>query len=182
MSWSVEYHEDPERNEQKETDLLKEEIKLEREEIRILKDIRRELRPKQLSFVKIAFGGTNMATPVIGPVVLNVGDSTVASLVGFDQTGNPMPAGFVMPATTFAIDNAAIASSTPEADSVHDDVLALTSGVANLSGSVTSAEGLALSDTETVTVSPVVLPPPVLSSVKLAFASATTAAKAAVKR
>jgi hypothetical protein len=80
-----------------------------------------------------------------------------------------MPAGFVPPNITFLIDNPALASSTPNADNQTDVVTYVSAGVANLTASCTSAEGLALTDTETVTCSPVVVPPPVLSSIKINF-------------
>jgi hypothetical protein len=124
----------------------------------------------RLSFVKIAFekkGAVNMP-PVQGPVVLNQGQATQATLLYFDQTGNPMPAGFVPPAVTYAIDNPAIASSAPESDGQTDDIAYVSAGVANLTATVQGPNG-PLSDTETVTCNPVVVPPPVLSSVKIAF-------------
>ena len=107
-----------------------------------------------------------MAT--IGPVTLtSVGQVATASVVGFDQFGNPMPASFVMPSITWTDDDAAGAIVT--LDAVAGTVTAVANGVANLTASVTSAEGLALSDTETVTVAiPVAVP--VLSSIKIAFA------------
>ena len=109
--------------------------------------------------------------PVQGPVVLTAaGQVTTASLLGFDQNGNPMPANFVMPPVTFVIDSPSVATSTPNTDGVTDAVTAVANGVANLKANVTSAEGLALSDTETVTVA-IPTAVPVLSSVKLAFQS-----------
>jgi hypothetical protein len=154
-----------------------------RREVEILEDIDRteheildRLTPK-LSFIKISFQrGSVMAE---GPVVLSAGQSTIASIDYFDQTGNPMPAGFVPPNISFSIDNPAIASSTPNSDNQTDVVSYVSAGVANLTASCTSAEGLALSDTETVTCSPVVLPPPVLSSIKINFAAPTGATPAA---
>ena len=106
-------------------------------------------------------------------VTLASGQSVVASVLYFDQTGAAMPTGFVPPAVTFTIDNPAIATSTPNADGQTDVVAYVSAGVANLTASVTSAEGLALTDTEAVTCSPVVLPPPVLSSIKVDFAPPT---------
>ena len=108
-----------------------------------------------------------------GPITLSAGQSTIASIDYFDQTGAPMPSTFVPPAITYSIDNAGIASSTPAADGQTDAVAYVAAGVANLTASCTSAEGLALTDTETVTCSPVVLPPPVLSSIKVNFAAPT---------
>lgn len=107
-----------------------------------------------------------------GPVVLNAGQSTVATVLYFDQSGNPMPASFVPPSVTFTIDNSSIASSTP-IDAQSSTVAYVAAGVANLTAAVTSAEGLSLTDTETVTCNPVVTPPPILSSVKISFSAPT---------
>ncbi|HXN71521.1 MAG TPA: hypothetical protein VN861_03095 [Candidatus Acidoferrales bacterium] len=141
----------------------------------------------RLSFIKIAFQpprGLQGDVMAEGPVVLASGQLTTASIDYFDQTGAPMPATFVPPNITFAIDNPAIATSTPNPDNQTDVVAYVSAGVANLTASCTSAEGLALTDTETVTCSPVVLPPPVLSSIKVNFAAPTggTAVAAARKK
>jgi hypothetical protein len=146
--------------------------RIEREELKVLREIEKDLdklvKPR-LSFVKISFGGT-MAQ---GPVTLSQGQSTTATVLYFDQTGAPMPDNFVPPAVTFAIDNPAIASSVTAADSKSDAVGYVAAGVANLKASVTSAEGLALSDTETVTCLPPTVPTPVLSSIKVDFSTPT---------
>lgn len=125
----------------------------------------------QLTTIKLKF--TTGGIMAEGPVVLSSGQSTTATLDFFDAVGNPMPAGFVPPVVTFTIDNAAVASSTPGADGQSDVVAYVAAGTAKLTASVTSAEGLALSDTETVTCSPVVLLPPVLTSVRLNFGTPT---------
>jgi hypothetical protein len=163
-------HEHGHNDEHEEIRLLREAVGLLQEIFQTALAILQAVRPPvpKLSKVKLSFGGIMP----LGPVTLNVGQSTTASLKGFDQNGQPMPADFVMPPVTYAVDNPAIASSTPNADNT-DQVTGVSTGVANLTGSVTSAEGLALSDTETVTV-PVVPPPtPVLSSVKIDFSTPT---------
>jgi hypothetical protein len=106
----------------------------------------------------------------VGPVTLNQGQSTIASVQGFDQFGNPMPADFVIPPVTFSIDNSTIASSTPNADGVTDAIVGLTGGVANLTATVQGPNG-PLSDVETVTVVASPPPTPVLSSIKIAFST-----------
>lgn len=177
-----------EEREEEEIKVLKEQEQVLKEQEQTEKKIEKDLGAlvgalvPRLSVIKIAFTkGTIMAE---GPVVLSSGQSTIASIDYFDQTGNPMPAGFVPPNVTYAIDNAAIATSTPAADNQTDAVAYVSAGVANLTASLTSAEGLALTDTETVTCSPVVLPPPVLSSVKINFSTPTggTVATPAVKK
>jgi hypothetical protein len=140
---------------------------------RIEQSIERVLReithPKQrLSSIRIVFNpkGASMAT--VGPVTLTkVGQVATASVVGFDQFGNPMPSDFVMPAVTWTDDDAAGAIVT--LDATAGTVTAVANGVANLTASVTSAEGLALTDTEAVTVA-IPVATPVLSSIKIAFA------------
>lgn len=130
-------------------------------------EILARMRP-YLAFIKIRFTRSNgMATQ--GPVVLNPGQSTVATVLYFDQSGNPMGAGFTPPTVTYAIDNASIASSTPEADGQSDDVAYVSAGVANLTATVQGPTG-PLTDTETVTCNAA---PQVLSSVKIAFSTPT---------
>ncbi|SRR6266436_1608002 len=145
-------------------------VALLRNQAELLEEILNRLpQPPQLTNIQLKFStGGIMAE---GPVVLAAGQSTVASIDYFDQTGAPMPAGFVPPAASFSIDDATIASSTPSGDGLTDAVAYVSAGVANLSVSLTSAEGLALSDTESVTCSPDVIPPPVLSSIRLNFST-----------
>ena len=95
-----------------------------------------------------------------GPVTISVGQKVTASVVGFDQNGAAYLG--VIPAPTFAIDNAAVATIDPTSGIT----VGVSAGVANATASLTSAEGLALTDTETVTVTAVV---PVLSSIKISF-------------
>ena len=104
-----------------------------------------------------------MATP--GPITLTTAGQTVtASVVGFDQFGNPWTG--AIPTPTFADDNPAAATCAPASGLV----TAVADGVANITASLTTAEGLALTDTEAVTV--VINPPPtpVLITIKVAFA------------
>ena len=74
----------------------REEIRLLREQVQLLRQILAKLGPSPtpptLQHIRIAFtpGGTMAA--VIGPVTLSVGATATASVVGFDQTGAPMPA------------------------------------------------------------------------------------------
>jgi hypothetical protein len=141
-----------------------------------------------LTSIKIQFTRINaMSTspsgpaPVAGPVTLTaVGQQVVASVLGFDQFGNPFTG--TMPAATLSASDTAgtIASFDP----VSGTVTAVANGVDNITASLTSAEGLALTDTEAVTVAIPVTPPPtpVLSSVKVAFAPVAAAVAAAVKK
>jgi hypothetical protein len=142
----------------------------------ILDRIKHRFDSPKLSRIEIAFtapstskGDVPMATQ--GPVTLTTaGQVTTASINGFDQFGNAWTG--TIPPVTYAIDNPAFATSVPNADGLTDAVTAVANGVANLTATLTTVEGLALSDTESVTVAiPIVPPPtPVLSSIKIAFA------------
>jgi hypothetical protein len=137
----------------------------ESEEIKVLQQIEEDLdelvaQGKKLSFIKIQF---NSGVTMLGPVKLTIGQKTKATVVGFDQTGAPWTG--AIPPVTYALDQPTFDSSTPDGSN-GDDIVSLAAGVANLVGSLTTVEGLALTDTETITNSAVVA---VLSSVKIDF-------------
>lgn len=146
--------------EDEELELLRAQLALAQQEIRILRQIERDIHRK-LSYIKIAIGGKFMSQ---GPVTLTVGQKTKATVVGFDQNG-AIFSGPIPPAV-YTLDNTALDSSTPDGAN-GDDIVSLSAGVANLTATLTSAEGLVLSDTETITNTAIV---PVLSSVKIDFA------------
>ena len=107
-----------------------------------------------------------MATP--GPVTLtSAGQQVTASVVGFDQFGQPFTG--AIPTPSFSIDDAS--GTVVKFDPTTGLTTAVANGVVNITAKVTSAEGLELSDTEAVTVAIPVTPPPtpVLSSIKVAF-------------
>lgn len=148
--------------------LLREEIAFLREQLRAKDreiDILAEAvlvlsgRRKHLAFIKIKFGGFMQ-----GPVTLTIGQSTVATVLGFDQNGAPIAIDFTANPVTWAIDNPAFDSSTPAADG-SDPIVSLAAGVANLSASVAG-----LTDTETITNLAVA---PKLTSVKIDFSTPT---------
>lgn len=134
--------------------------------IRLLCLIAKEVEPPFLASIQIQFQGASMATP--GPVTLSTaGQQVTASVVGFDQFGQPFT-GTIPPATLSSDDTAgAIVTFDPTTGLT----TAVANGVANITATLTTAEGLSLTDTEAVTVAiPVVPPPtPVLSSIKVAF-------------
>jgi hypothetical protein len=135
--------------------------------IHLLRVIAHEVEHPFLSSIQIQFQGDSMATP--GPVTLTTaGQQVTASVVGFDQFGQPFTG--EIPAATFSSDDASSAIVT--FDPTTGLTTAVANGVANITATLTTAEGLSLSDTEAVTVAiPVVPPPtPVLSSIKVAFA------------
>lgn len=136
-----------------------------------LRELNAYVHRPRLSRIKILIqGDSSMAT--VGPVTLTTpGQVAKAIVFGFDQNGNPMPADFVMPAVTWAIDQSAIATIAADPDGVHEDVTAVANGTANLTASLTSAEGLALVDVEQVIVNIPTPPPPtpVLTSIKVGF-------------
>lgn len=125
------------------------------------------LKPK-LSFIKIAFRRINMSV-VQGPVTLNPGQSSNATVLYFDTNGNPMPSSFVPPPVTYAIDNSAIASSAPQADGQTDLVTYVAAGVANLTATVQGPNGV-LTDTETVTCTAAQA---ILGAIKIGFSTPT---------
>jgi hypothetical protein len=134
-----------------------------------LRWVRRELRhhPPRLTTIKVRFSKGPIMK--IGPITLvAVGATATASIVGFDQFGQPFLG--PMPVPTLSSDDTAGAIAT--LDPSTGKVTAVANGVANITGSLTIAEGLSLTDTETVTVAIPVTPPPpqVLSSIKVAFA------------
>ena len=142
--------------------LLIEQLQVEEE---IKHDLDQFVKPR-LTFIKIAFraGDNNMAE---GPVTLNVGQKTVASIDGFDQFGAPFTG--PIPTPTWSIDNPALDSIAADATNPeNEDVTSLAAGVANLSVSLTSAEGLVCKDTQAITNDAAV---PVLSSVKINFST-----------
>jgi hypothetical protein len=106
--------------------------------------------------------------PVAGPITLTTaGAIAVASVLGFDQFGNPFTG--TMPVASYSSDDTAgdIVTFDPSTGLV----TAVGNGVANITASLTTAEGEALTDTEAVTVA---LSgggggTPVLSSIKVAF-------------
>lgn len=121
---------------------------------------------------------------VEGAVILtSVGQVATASILYFDTTGVPMPSSFVPPAISYSVDDTAgaIVKVVDNGDGTAT-VTDVGNGVANLTASATSAEGLAVSDTETVTVNNGgVAPGQTLGSIKIAFDGGSAAA-AAVRR
>jgi hypothetical protein len=187
MSWEIEFHNPEEhkkhdKDEQKEIELLKKEVRLEREELKeakrhdrveeqLLRDIRRELGP-HLSFIKVKIGGT---MPV-GPITAAIGDQLVASVQGFDQNGAPFAIDFTNPANavTYTDDNEASVASTPNSTNQTDALNCVAAGVANI-----GATCAGFSDTETVTVAAAA---PVLSSIKVSLDPAGSTPVAAARR
>jgi len=149
-------HKKPKHHDREEVKILREIEEDEDEQTILLREIRDELKP-HLRQIKIRFGG-NMP---VGPAVITVGQTTTASVIGFDQNGAPIAIDFTANPVSWSIDNSAIASSTPNPDST-DTVVGVSAGVANLTASCAG-----FTDTETVTVTAVV---PVLSSIKISFA------------
>lgn len=134
----------------KDRELWKELRRVEHKEDEIL----RLLRPR-LSFIKISHGEKCMQ----GPITLAVGAKSVERVLGFDQNGAPFAIDFTANPVTWSIDQSSVASSTPESDPSVDDVVGVSSGVANLNATCGG-----FTDTETVTVTAVVS---VLSSIKI---------------
>lgn len=146
----------------------KEELQVEEDILQVLRKIEHNTNPR-LSSIKVAFKkGLHMSNPVAGPITLvAVGQQVTASVLGFDQFGQPFTG--PIPTPTFSSDDTsgAIVTFDPSTGLVTD----VANGVANITASLTTAEGLVLTDTEAVTVANPIAPPPtpVLSSIKVAF-------------
>lgn len=161
-------HEKHDHDEKEELHLLREQVRQliqlhldERQEILLLKQIRDRLpTPSQLSSIKIRFGGI-----MAGPVTLTVGQKTKATVVGFDQFGAPFNG--TLPPASFSLDNTTLDSGTSDGAGGFD-ITSLAAGVANLTAALSTAEGIGLQDTETITNVAIV---PVLSSIKLDFST-----------
>ena len=137
-----------------------------KEMVRLLRKLVKEEEPATLTSIKIKFQGVSMATA--GPVTLtSAGQQVTASVLGYDQFGQPFTG--AMPAATLSSDDTASAIVT--FDPATGLTTAVANGVANITATLTTAEGLSLTDTEAVTVAIPVVPPPtsVLSSIKVAF-------------
>jgi hypothetical protein len=139
-----------------EIERLKRIEKKEDRELALLELIESQLKPRP-TFIKIQFGGT-----MPGPVTLNVGQKTTATVQGFDQNGAPFAIDFTANPVTWTIDNASLDSSTPQPDQ-SDLIVSLAAGVANL-----TATCAGLTDTETITNVAVA---PILSSIKINFSA-----------
>ena len=101
-----------------------------------------------------------------GPVTLTVGQSTVASIDGFDQNGAPYQG--TIPTPAYSIDQPSFDTITPDGTNPsNEDILSVAVGVANLTATVQGPNG-PLTDTETITNVGVAQ---VLSSIKINFAS-----------
>lgn len=142
-----------------------EDLQVDQAELGFLGQIEQDVHPSTLTRIKIQFQGAIMATP--GPITLvTAGQQVTASVVGFDQFGNPFTG--TMPTATLTSDDAAGAIVT--FDPSTGLTTAVANGVANISATLTTVEGLSLTDSEAVTVAIAPPPTPVLSSIKVAFA------------
>jgi len=126
----------------------------------------------KLSSIKIQFfnpQGDIMANPI----TLTVGQSTVASVAGFDQFGNPYLG--AIPTPTWSIDQPTFDSIAADATNpANEDVTSLAAGVANLSATVAGPSG-PLTDSEAITN----VAPQVLTSIQIQFSTPTSAPSAA---
>jgi uncharacterized protein YjdB len=145
-------------------DIAEKILETEEEILRVERKILHNQNPR-LSVIKLQFSkGTHMPGPI---TLTTAGQTTTASVVGFDQFGNPFTG--TIPTPTFSSDDTAGAIVT--FDPATGLTTAVANGVANITATLTTAEGTSLTDTEAVTVAiPVVPPPtPILSSIKVQF-------------
>jgi hypothetical protein len=180
------HHETPEQKFERETTHRLEKIEHQNEEILDLLSPR--LTRIRLQFTLSTVVGTRgiPMSAVQGPVTLTtLGQVATASILGFDQFGQPFTG--TMPPASFSIDDTAgaVATSVDNDDST-DTVTAVANGVANLTATIeaTDVNGnpITLTDTESITVA---LSggggTPVLSSIKIAFDTGTPATLAKKK-
>lgn len=116
-----------------------------------------------------------------GPIVLTDTNPLPVSIAVFAQDGsqfNPSDPDFAIAAALiaqvqFSIDQPSVATVGKSADGTTNQVQAVANGTANLSASVTSAEGVSLTDTDQVTVNLGNTPPPtrVAASIKIVSGS-----------
>jgi hypothetical protein len=150
---------------------------------RLLKDLIYVLKPRLTSIALQFKGGFMGSTPtpnVPTTLSLPVGQISVASVVGFDQIGQPFTG--QMPQATYSIDNPAIASIAADTNPADEDVTGVSSGTANMTAGVQGPYGpLTCQGVITVTSA---TQQQVLTSVALSFAApaATAQASAALKR
>jgi len=134
---------------------------------------------KKLTTIKLVFTEIPMSTnpiPITPPVVLTqAGQQVQAQVVGYDQFGNPWTG--TMPDYTLTNDNESAATLDP----ISGLVTAVADGVSNITGELTTAEGLDLTDTESVTVN-IAAEPPVLTTVKVVFTQPAGALSSKVKK
>lgn len=137
-----------------------------------LHQLRREVRElahhlhhphRHLKSIEIAF--TEGTTMTAGPANLNVGQSVTATILGFDQFGQPFTIDFTANPVSWGIDQPGIASFTSNADKTAT-VTGVAAGTANL-----SAQCGAFSDSAQVIVAG--QQAPVLSSIKIDFGTPT---------
>ena len=148
--------------EREEERLIGEVLREVRELRREVDELRNDLKPKLVA-IEIRFGGDMQ-----GPVTLTpTTPGTTATILGFDQTGAPFTG--PMPTATFTPDVTTFCTFTPGVNS--DAILGTSNGTTNLGVSLTTAEGLALSDTSQIITSGfgVTPPTPVLTTIKLDF-------------
>lgn len=135
------------------------EIHLLKEQVDLLKKILARLEPR-LEGIQIHFSEKNNMAP--GPINLIVGQSVVATVLGFDQNGAPFAVDFAKNPVSWNEDNTAVAVSNPNNDGTAN-VKAVGVGTSNLSA---SCGGFSDSAQVNVAAAP---PTPVLSSIKIDF-------------
>lgn len=155
------------REQREEVEILKRTEKIDE---RILSAVDLIVKPR-LSFIKIRFHKEKHMAGV-GPVELGVGQTTIATVLGFDQFGNPFAIDFTNPANAvvWQIDNPTLASSTPN-DDQSDTIANVNLGATAVANLTATCAGF--SDTEQVTCDGPTQTQPVLTSIKVSFAAPT---------
>jgi len=96
-----------------------------------------------------------------GPILITVGQKVLLSVLGFDQFGAPFTG--PIPAPFWTVSDPSQDSSSPQPDGT-SVIASLSAGTTSVTASLTTANGIALADTEAITN---LAEPPVLSSIKI---------------
>lgn len=119
---------------------------------------------QQLTRIEIVFN-TKENKMSAAATTLQIGQMAVASVIGFDQNGQPFTG--TIPQPSWSVDNPQFASITPDATNpANEDVTGVAAGVANLTAGVIVG-GTTLTATAQVTVAAAT--GPVLSSIAIQF-------------
>ena len=135
----------------------------------LVQQIANELLPPTTTLTAIKLLHTQNGDTMQGPITLNVGQSTTATVLGFNADGSPFTG--TMPTASYTVSDPAQDSVT--AGSANDaTVTSLAAGSADFSVTLTTAEGIQLTDSTSIT-NVAVVPPQALSSIKLDFSTPT---------
>jgi hypothetical protein len=134
----------------------------------------------QLSNMEDFIMGSTPTPNLPTTITLAIGQVTIASVVGFDQFGNPWTG--PIPTPTWSIDQPSVVAIVPDTTvSADEDCTALTTGTANLTAGVALLGGGTLTATAQITVASSTTP--VLTSIAIELSTpAASVAEAVAKK